>query len=146
MQEKQSPVFVLATANRVEKLPSEFLRKGRFDEIFFVDLPDVSERIDIISIHLGKRQRDPDRFDLNQLAAACDGFSGAEIEQVLIAAMYDAFAQHREVTQLDVLAAIKATQPLSRTMTEQVSALREWAQRRARPAAATVAEYHRLEF
>ncbi len=146
MQEKQSPVFVLATANRVEKLPSEFLRKGRFDEIFFVDLPDVGERIDIFSIHLGKRQRDTGRFDLAQLAAACDGFSGAEIEQVLIAAMYDAFAQHREVTQLDVLAAIKATQPLSRTMTEQVSALREWAQRRARPAAATVAEYQRLEF
>lgn len=146
MQEKQSPVFVLATANRVEKLPSEFLRKGRFDEIFFVDLPDLNERIDIFRIHLGKRQRDVARFDVAQLATACDGFSGAEIEQVLIAAMYDAFAQHREVTQLDVLAAIKATQPLSRTMTEQVSALREWAQRRARPAAATVAEYHRLEF
>lgn len=146
MQEKRSPVFVMATANRVERLPGEFLRKGRFDEIFFVDLPTVLERIEIFRIHLGQRRRDPTRFDLEQLANASDGFSGAEIEQVLIAAMYEAFAQQRELTQLDVLAAIKATQPLSRTMTEQVSALREWAQQRARPAAASVAEYQRLEF
>ena len=146
MQEKQSPVFVMATANRVEKLPGEFLRKGRFDEIFFVDLPNQSEREDIFRIHLDKRRKEVSRFELSQLSYASDGFSGAEIEQGLIAAMYEAFAQHRELTQLDVLAAIKATQPLSRTMTEQVTALREWAQQRARPAAATVAEYQRLEF
>ncbi|MEM8714301.1 MAG: AAA family ATPase [Cyanobacteria bacterium P01_G01_bin.4] len=146
MQEKKSPVFVMATANRVARLPSEFLRKGRFDEIFFVDLPNQSERTDIFRIHLGKRRKDASRFDLPQLASATDGFSGAEIEQGLIAAMYEAFAQHRELTQLDVLAAIKATQPLSRTMLEQITALREWAQQRARPAAATVAEYQRLEF
>jgi len=146
MQEKKSPVFVMATANRVDRLPGEFLRKGRFDEIFFVDLPNTNEREDIFRIHIEKRGRDINRFDLSQLAAACDGFSGAEIEQVLIAAMYESFAQHREFTQLDILAATKATQPLSRTMTEQVTALREWAQRRARPAAASVAEYQRLEF
>ncbi len=146
MQEKKSPVFVMATANRVDRLPGEFLRKGRFDEIFFVDLPNIAEREDIFRIHIQKRNRDVNRFDLRQLATACDGFSGAEIEQVLIAAMYESFAQHREFTQLDILAATKATQPLSRTMTEQVTALREWAQRRARPAAASVAEYQRLEF
>jgi len=146
MQEKKSPVFVMATANRIERLPSEFLRKGRFDEIFFVDLPTIEERIDIFRIHLQKRRSDISRFDLHQLAKTCEGFSGAEIEQVLIAAMYESFAQHREFTQLDILAATKATQPLSRTMTEQVTALREWAQQRARPAAASVAEYQRLEF
>jgi SpoVK/Ycf46/Vps4 family AAA+-type ATPase len=146
MQEKTSPIFVMATANRVERLPGEFLRKGRFDEIFFVDLPTQSEREAVFSIHLSKRNRDLDRFDLSQLAKVADGFSGAEIEQALIAAMYDAFAQNREFTQLDIIAAIKATLPLSRTMTEQVTALRDWARQRARPAAASVAEYHRLEF
>jgi ATP-dependent 26S proteasome regulatory subunit len=146
MQEKQSPVFVMATANRVERLPGEFLRKGRFDEIFFVDLPTSEEREEIFRIHIQKRDRELDRFDLGQLAKVSDGFSGAEIEQALIAAMYEAFAQEREFTQLDIIAAIKATLPLSRTMQEQVTALRDWARQRARPAAASVAEYQRLEF
>ncbi|WP_310425767.1 AAA family ATPase [Chamaesiphon sp. VAR_48_metabat_135_sub] len=146
MQEKTSPIFVMATANRVERLPGEFLRKGRFDEIFFVDLPTQSEREAVFKIHLSKRNRDLNRFDLLQLSKVADGFSGAEIEQALIAAMYDAFAQNREFTQLDIIAAIKATLPLSRTMSEQVTALRDWARQRARPAAASVAEYHRLEF
>jgi SpoVK/Ycf46/Vps4 family AAA+-type ATPase len=146
MQEKKSPVFVMATANRVEKLPSEFLRKGRFDEIFFVDLPNAEERKDIFQIHLQKRRRDIERFDLEQLTKVCDGFSGAEIEQGLISAMYEAFAQGREFTQLDIIAAIRATMPLSKTMSEQVTALRDWARQRARPAAASVAEYQRMEF
>jgi SpoVK/Ycf46/Vps4 family AAA+-type ATPase len=146
MQEKKSPVFVMATANRVERLPGEFLRKGRFDEIFFVDLPSSTEREDIFKIHLTKRRSDIDRFDLEQLTKVSDGFSGAEIEQAIIAAMYDAFAQDREFTQLDIIAAIKSTLPLSRTMTEQVTALRDWARQRARPASASVAEYQRLEF
>ena len=146
MQEKKSPVFVMATANRVERLPGEFLRKGRFDEIFFVDLPSSAERRDIFRIHLGKRRSEIDRFDIEQLTKVSDGFSGAEIEQAIIAAMYDAFAQDREFTQLDIIAAIKATLPLSRTMTEQVTALRDWAGQRARPASASVAEYQRLEF
>ncbi len=146
MQEKTSPVFVMATANRVERLPGEFLRKGRFDEIFFVDLPNSQERQDIFKIHLGKRRPDFSRFDIEQLAKVSDGFSGAEIEQAIIAAMYEAFAQEREFTQLDIIAAIKSTLPLSRTMTEQVTALRDWARRRARPASASVAEYQRLEF
>ncbi len=146
MQEKTSPVFVMATANRVERLPGEFLRKGRFDEIFFVDLPTPDERQDIFSIHLKKRRSDTARFDLTQLGKVSDGFSGAEIEQALIAAMYEAFAQDREFTQLDIIAAIKSTLPLSRTMTEQVTALRDWARQRARPASSSVAEYQRLEF
>ncbi|MDR9405555.1 MAG: AAA family ATPase, partial [Halothece sp. Uz-M2-17] len=146
MQEKESPVFVMATANRVERLPGEFLRKGRFDEIFFVDLPNTEERGDIFRIHLQKRRSDISRFDVEQLAKLSEGFSGAEIEQALIAAMYDAFAQDREFTQLDIIAALKSTLPLSRTMTEQVNALREWAHQRARPASSSVAEYQRLEF
>jgi len=146
MQEKKSPVFVMATANRVERLPGEFLRKGRFDEIFFVDLPNAEERQDIFKIHLQKRRRDIERFDIAQLANVCDGFSGAEIEQAIVAAMYEAFAQEREFTQLDIIAASRATLPLSKTMTEQVTALREWARQRARPAAFSVAEYQRLEF
>ncbi len=146
MQEKTSPVFVMATANRVERLPGEFLRKGRFDELFFVDLPNAEERKDIFRIHLSKRRREIERFDLDQLANVCDGFSGAEIEQALVAAMYEAFAQDREFTQLDIIAASRATMPLSKTMTEQVTALRDWARQRARPAASSVAEYQRLEF
>jgi len=146
MQEKYSPVFVMATANRVERLPGEFLRKGRFDEIFFVDLPNSEERKEIFKIHLSKRRREIARFDLDQLANVCDGFSGAEIEQALVAAMYEAFAQDREFTQLDIIAAIKSTLPLSKTMTEQVTALRDWARQRARPAASSVAEYQRMEF
>lgn len=165
MQEKTSPVFVMATANRLDRLPGEFLRKGRFDEIFFVDLPTVEERKEIFKIHLSKRRQDISRFDLDQLAnmseieaymgdqrAICQ-FSGAEIEQALIAAMYEAFAQDREFTQLDIIAAIKSTLPLSQTMVEQVSALRDWAKQRARSASASIAEereqeqeYRRLEF
>ncbi len=146
MQEKESPVFVMATANRVEKLPGEFLRKGRFDEIFFVDLPSTTEREAIFKIHLSKKRSDISRFNLNELAKTSDGFSGAEIEQGIFAAMYEAFAQDREFSQLDIIAAIKSTLPLSRTMTEQVSALRDWANQRARPASASVAEYQRMEF
>jgi SpoVK/Ycf46/Vps4 family AAA+-type ATPase len=146
MQEKESPVFVMATANRLERLPGEFLRKGRFDEIFFVDLPTPQEREAIFNIHLSKRRSDISRFDLEQLAKVSEGFSGAEIEQAIIAAMYEAFAQDREFTQLDIIAAVKSTLPLSRTMTEQVTALRDWARQRARPASASVAEYQRMEF
>jgi SpoVK/Ycf46/Vps4 family AAA+-type ATPase len=146
MQEKKSPVFVMATANRIEKLPSEFLRKGRFDEIFFVDLPSLQEREAIFNIHLGKRRSEIGRFDLEQLAKVSEGFSGAEIEQAIVAAMYEAFAQGREFTQLDIIAAVKSTLPLSRTMTEQVTALRDWANKRARPASTAVVEYQRGSF
>lgn len=146
MQEKNSPVFVMATANRVERLPSEFLRKGRFDEIFFVDLPTLDERVEVFRIHLQKRREEINRFDLEELAKSCDGFSGAEIEQAVVAAMHEAFAQNREFTQFDILSALRSTLPISRTMMEQVTALRDWARNRARPAAANFAEYLRAEF
>jgi len=146
MQEKNSPVFVMATANRVERLPSEFLRKGRFDEIFFVDLPTIDERMEVFRIHLSKRRDKIERFDIEELAKACEGFSGAEVEQAIVAAMYEAFAQKREFTQFDILSALRSTLPISRTMMEQVAALRDWARNRARPAAANFAEYLRAEF
>jgi len=146
MQEKNSPVFVMATANRVERLPSEFLRKGRFDEIFFVDLPTQDEREEVFRIHLGKRRKDIERFNMDELAKSCEAFSGAEIEQAIVAAMYEAFAQKREFTQFDILSNLRSTMPIARTMMEQVSALRDWARNRARPAAASFAEYLRAEY
>ena len=136
----------MATANRVERLPGEFLRKGRFDELFFVDLPSFEERRAIFDIHLSKRRLDISHFDIEQLVTVSDGFSGAEIEQAIIAAMYEAFAQDREFLQSDIITAIKSTLPLSRTMMEQVTALRDWARQRARPASTLNAEYQRLEF
>jgi SpoVK/Ycf46/Vps4 family AAA+-type ATPase len=149
MQEKTSPVFVMATANRVDKLPSEFLRKGRFDEIFFVDLPSEDERKDIFRIHLQKRRPNIESGSLeelaNSLAKVCDGFSGAEIEQAIISAMYEAFAEEREFTRYDIMSETKKTLPLSKTMSEQVVALRDWARQRARPAAASVAAYLQAE-
>ena len=134
LAEKQAPVFVVATANEISQLPAELLRKGRLDEIFFVDLPAVGERREILSIHLRRRQRDPDRFDLEGLGAASEGFSGAELEQAVIAALYDAFYERMELTTAHVLSAIQQTVPLARTMQEQVAELRAWALGRARPA------------
>ena len=134
MQEKTKPVFVVATANDISQLPPELLRKGRFDEIFFVDLPAQSERKEIFSVHLRKRKRDPDQFDLDRLAADSPGFSGAEIEQVVIAALYTAFEQDRELNTEDVVAAVKQTVPLSVTMREDIGMVRRWAKGRARPA------------
>ncbi len=136
MQEKASPVFVIATSNDISGLPPELLRKGRFDEIFFVDLPDFDERQEILSIHLARRHRDPVRFDIESLAQQTDGFSGAEIEQVIISALYDAFEQERELTGLDLEKNIRQTVPLSQAMQEQVTALRNWARTHARSASA----------
>jgi SpoVK/Ycf46/Vps4 family AAA+-type ATPase len=132
LNEKQKPVFVLATANDISQLPPELLRKGRLDEIFFVDLPTATERRAIFQIHLKKRRRDPGRYDLDQLAAASEGFSGAEIEQAIISALYDAFALKRDVETPDILKSIAETVPLSKTMNERISSLRAWAEGRAR--------------
>jgi ATP-dependent 26S proteasome regulatory subunit len=137
LQEKTAPVFVIATSNNINLLPPELLRKGRFDEIFFVDLPAQEEREEIFGIHLARRGRDPHRYDLAQLAHETEGFSGAEIEQVIIAALYDAFDDgERELIEDDLRHAIAATVPLSRTMREQVTALRNWARTHARQASA----------
>ena len=134
LQEKTAPVFVVATANDITQLPPELLRKGRFDEIFFVDLPSEEERREILSIHLRRRKRDPSAFDLQALADKSEGFSGAEIEQAVIAALHRAFRQDRQMTNEDVLAAMGDTIPLVVTMEEEIQSLREWARLRARPA------------
>lgn len=133
IQEKTQPVFVVATANEVKGLPPELLRKGRLDEIFFVDLPDDRERTDIFRIHLARLRRDPSRFDLEALAKASEGYSGAEIEQSVISAMHDSFFENREVTTADVLNSIEESIPLSTTMREKIEQLRVWATDRARP-------------
>jgi ATP-dependent 26S proteasome regulatory subunit len=135
MQEKTKPVFMIATANDVSKLPPELLRKGRFDEIFFIDLPRSDERPDIFAIHLKKRKRDPANFDLQALADATNGFSGAEIEQVVIAGLFVAFDAGREITTEDLLGEAKAQVPLSRMMAEEIDELRTWARLRTRPSA-----------
>ena len=135
MQEKTKPVFIVATANDVSALPPELLRKGRFDEIFFVDLPELDERKDIFSIHLSKRKRDPKKFKVADLAQLTAGFSGAEIEQVVIGALNRAFDDGRELKNADLVDEAKAQVPLSRTMAEDIAALRAWAKIRARPSA-----------
>ncbi len=134
MSEKTSPVFLIATANDVSTLPPEMLRKGRFDEIFFVDLPDGPEREQIFAIHLSKRNRDPKNYTLSSLSKATDGFSGAEIEQVIVGALYNAFDAGRELTQKDLITEAKAVVPLSVMMREEIDELRTWAEMRTRPA------------
>ncbi len=136
MQDKTAPVFLIATANDVSALPPELLRKGRFDEIFFIDLPELKEREQIFDIHLRKRHRDPKEFKLKlkPLAEKSEGFSGAEIETVVIAALQRAFHENRDITQADLLVEIEASVPLSVMMKEDMEALRDWAHLRARPA------------
>ena len=134
LSEKTAPVFVVATANEVMQLPPELLRKGRLDEIFYVDLPLGEERLEIFRIHLAKRRRDPDSFNLAALVAASHDFSGAEIEEAIISALYDAFYTRHELATEHILAALGETVPLARTMAEKITAQREWAVGRARNA------------
>jgi SpoVK/Ycf46/Vps4 family AAA+-type ATPase len=134
MQEHREPVFLVATANDIEALPPELLRKGRFDEIFFVDLPGKPTRRRIFEIHLKKRHRDPARFNLNRLAEASEGYSGAEIEQAVIAALHDAYADKADLDTERLVKAVEASPPLSVTMAEHVAALRAWAKGRCVPA------------
>jgi SpoVK/Ycf46/Vps4 family AAA+-type ATPase len=132
LQEKTAAVFVIATANNIQLLPPELLRKGRFDEIFFVDLPSVEERKEIFKIHIKKKKRDPDKFDLDNLASQASGYSGAEIEQAVIASLYDAFLENRDINTTDILKNIKVSIPLSVTMKEGIEQVRNWAKDRAR--------------
>jgi ATP-dependent 26S proteasome regulatory subunit len=134
MQDRESGVFLAATSNNITILPPEMLRKGRFDEIFFVDLPNAEIRAALFGLHLKKRGRDAGAFDLAKLAAASDGFSGAEIEQAIIAALYTAFSARQQLTTEIVIAEIQSTRPLSVTRAEEVQAIREWAKTRAVPA------------
>lgn len=132
MQEKQDPVFVVATANRIDMLPPELLRKGRFDEIFFVDLPTEAVRQEILSIHFRKKKRDPAKFDLAALARQSIGYSGAELEEAVREGLFDAYAETRELRTEHVAKALEQTFPLSRTMADQIDQLRKWAKARAR--------------
>jgi ATP-dependent 26S proteasome regulatory subunit len=134
MQEHRAPVFLVATANDIESLPPELLRKGRFDEIFFIDLPDRDTRRDIFAIHLERRGRTPRDFDLDALADASDGFSGAEIEQAIVAALYRAFEHSAKLDTATVLEAVRSSPPLSVTMRERLEALRAWGRTRCTPA------------
>lgn len=136
LQEKTTPVFVIATANNVHQLPPELLRKGRFDEIFFCDLPDREERRQIIEIHIRRKNRDPGQFDLDQLVDATTDYSGAEIEQAVVAAMYDAFDTGNDLSTEGLLHTLKEIVPLAITMREQIDAMREWSRTRARPSSA----------
>ena len=134
LQEKTSPVFVIATANNVHQLPPELLRKGRFDEIFFCDLPDREDRRSILDIHIRKKRRDPSQFDLEKLVDITVDFSGAEIEQAVIASLYDAFDTGGDLNDELLIHTLKETVPLAITMREMIDSMREWARTRARPA------------
>ena len=136
MQDRKAPVFVAATCNNVSVLPPELIRKGRFDELFFVDLPNQAERKQIFSIQLTKRKRNPADFDLEQVAAAAKGYSGAEIDAAVQGALYTAFSEKKPLTSASLLAALAETVPLSTTRGEEINALREWARTRAVSAAA----------
>jgi AAA+ superfamily predicted ATPase len=137
LQEKTSPVFVIATANNVDELPPEMMRKGRFDEIFFVDLPTLPERKEIAFIHLKRRGRNPGEFKLDAIAEKSEGMTGAEIEQAIVSALFDEYDKNGKggvLTTEGVLHSLQETVPLSRTMKEKIAALRTWCKTRARPA------------
>ena len=133
MSEHKKPVFVVATANDIMRLPPELIRKGRFDEIFFVDLPSAENRRDILLIHLQKRSLDPSVFDLGAIVNATEGFSGSEIEQAIVSAMYTCHAKRKGLAQEDLLAEIRQTRPLSVVMAEKVQMVRDWASTRTVP-------------
>jgi len=134
MQERKANCFIAATANDIYRLPPEFLRKGRFDEIFFVDLPDVESRERILKIHLKKRGLKPEEFDLKKIVDVTVGFSGAEIEQAIIAALYRASTEKEVTSTKHIIEQIKSTKPLSVLKKEEISALRAWAKERTIPA------------
>ena len=134
MAERKSRVFMVATANDIESLPPELLRKGRFDEIFFIDLPDAAERKEILRIHLNRRRLDPRHFDLDALSTSAQGFSGAELEQAIVASLYQAHANGSTPSTATLQAEIDRTRPLSVIMAERVDALRAWAANRTVPA------------
>ena len=134
MQDREGGVFLAATSNNITILPPEMLRKGRFDEIFFVDLPSARVRERLFALHLKKRSRDASTFDLAKLAAATQGFSGAEIEQAIVAGLYTAFSQKQQLNTEILLGEVAATQPLSVTRSEEIASIRAWAKARTSPA------------
>ncbi|MBK7907521.1 MAG: AAA family ATPase [Gemmatimonadetes bacterium] len=135
LQERKGDVFVTATSNDIANLPPEFIRKGRFDEVFFVDLPDAAARAEVLRIHLRRRRQDPSRFDLAALAGASEGFSGAELEQAVVAGLHVAFATKGTLDTEMLERELRGTKPLSGTMRERIAQLRDWAADRTVPAA-----------
>jgi ATP-dependent 26S proteasome regulatory subunit len=140
MQDRKAPVFVAATCNNVNALPPELIRKGRFDELFFVDLPNQTERKQIFSIQLARRKRNPAEFGLDRVAAAAKGYSGAEIDAAVQTAMYASYSSKQPMTSQTLCDALAQTVPLSATRAEDIEALRAWAQERAVPASAPEAK------
>jgi SpoVK/Ycf46/Vps4 family AAA+-type ATPase len=136
MQDRCAPVFVAATCNNISALPPELIRKGRFDELFFVDLPNQSERKQIFAIQLSKRKRNPAEFDLERVAAAATGFSGAEIDAAVQSALYAAYSAKQQLTTQNLLDVLSKTVPLSTTRAEEIQAQRDWARERAVAASA----------
>ena len=136
MKDRKAPVFVAATCNNVTVLPPELIRKGRFDELFFVDLPNQAERKQVFAIQLAKRKRNPAEFDLEKAAAAAKGYSGAEIDAAVQGALYGAYSEKKPLTTQSLVDALSQTVPLSITRAEEIATLREWARTRAVPAAA----------
>ncbi len=131
MQEKAYPVFVTATANQIDLLPPEILRKGRFDEIFFITLPNLKERKEIFRIHLQNRGKNPESFNLDSLAKNTEGLSGAEIEQAVISALFESYSKGKELDDRELIIAASSIVPLSTTMREEISKLERWASNRA---------------
>ena len=127
MQDHRHPIFLVATANDISQLPPELMRKGRFDEMFFIDLPNEDARARILGIHLARRQRDPQQFDLPRLAAAAEGFSGAELEQAIVSALFAAFSQRVEVSDELILTELAQSRTLSQVLPERLQQLRDWA-------------------
>ncbi len=130
MAERKTLVFLVATANDIQNLPPELMRKGRMDEIFFVDLPDKEIRKEILTIHLKKRNLKPGDFDLEKIAEACEGFSGSEIEQVIVSGFYSVIGGYMQLNTEILIGEIKKTRPLSVVMAENIEAMREWAKDR----------------
>jgi hypothetical protein len=134
MQDHRHPIFIIATANDISALPPELMRKGRFDEVFFIDLPTVQAREQIFSIHIRRRDRNTDDFDLPKLAEAAEGFNGAEIEQAVVSALFAAFSQNAKLADEHILSELEKTRPLSVLMAERIAQLREWSRNRCVPA------------
>ena len=143
MQDRKAPVFVAATCNNVTALPPELIRKGRFDELFFVDLPNHSERKQIFSIQLTRKKRNPAEFDLDKVAATANGYSGAEIDAAVQTGLYAAFSSKQALSTQLLLDALRTTVPLSTTRAEEIATLREWAKTRAVPASTQDAKAER---
>jgi AAA+ superfamily predicted ATPase len=130
MQDHRHPIFIIATANDISALPPELMRKGRFDEVFFIDLPPADVRAEVLGIHLRRRGRDPAKFKLADLAVASEGFSGSELEQVVVSGLFNAFSRNAELKDAHMLEEIRKTRPLSVLNAEQIAALRQWAANR----------------